>query len=163
MFRRLPYGAVEPLYPCCRDSNDRATFRTAVTQRIGTDLPDPDPELLTKLEAFVGRWLVQNLPHLAPDQIFDFDQWIDQAPYPQERKAELRAIYAELHGQLPTKKQSSRVNCFMKTEFYVVAKAVLKYGRLIMSRSDFAKVTMGPAMASIERLVYDIQDRKSVV
>lgn len=92
---------------------------------------------------------------LKPNELMDFWQWIDQAPYTQARKRELTNCFIELHGHLPTKKQSMRVNCFMKTEPYLPAKGVLKPGRLIMSRSDFAKVTMGPAMASIEAKVYE--------
>lgn len=69
-------------------------------------------------------------------------------------------MYAQLHGQLPTQKQSSTIKCFIKTESYNIEKkdgiSVIKHGRGIMSRSDWAKVTMGPAITSIERKVYEV-------
>lgn len=157
MFRKLPYGAVPGLFPACRDSNDPRTIEDSVLQRIGVDLPVPDPDLLEELQIFVRRWLERNLRPLGPCGLMSFEEWVAQTPYPERRRDELRQLYLSLRGKLPSRKQSSRIACFMKTEpSELVEGKGAKYGRLIMSRSDWAKVTMGPAMASIERQVYDV-------
>lgn len=104
----------------------------------------------------MGRWLHSNVRPLSRDQLLTFDQWLAECPYPAARKEELRAVHNELHGHKPSTKQSSKISCFMKTESYVLSKGELKHGRLIMSRSDYAKVFMGPLVKSIEQQLYDL-------
>jgi len=118
--------------------------------------------VLGRLKGFVARWLLTHLQPLATDQILDFDQWIEECPYTESRKDELREIEQELHGHRPSFKQASKIKCFIKTEPYVPSLdktqgvGVLKNGRLIMSRSDYAKVILGPLIKSIENAVYDL-------
>jgi hypothetical protein len=153
----LPFGFVADICPVARDSSHHRTVRNAIEQRIGVDLGVPDPELVARLRGFVRRWCGANLQPLARSHLMDFYEWIAQTPYSVSRKSELTAIYEELHGRLPTPKQSCRVNCFIKTESYPFEEYICKHGRLIMSRSDWAKVIMGPAFSSIEKVVYDVR------
>lgn len=173
MFRRLAYGAVNGLGPVCRDSNHVPTQVDALRRRLCRKLPDIDPGLLAEFGSFVRHWLVENLAPLAPSEVLNFDQWIAEAPYTDARKAELRAVWLEQAGGLPRMKQARRVNAFIKTESYELSKdGEFKAARWICSRSDAAKVILGPWMKSIERRVYElpwfikhvpVQDRWRVV
>jgi hypothetical protein len=156
MFRKLAFGSVVGVVPCVRDSNDETTVVQAITQRIAVDLPAVDPGVLLRFQAFVCGFINHHLSPLTTLELQTFDEWLANAPYPQSRKDELRRCYDELHGHLPSKKQASTVKCFIKTESYPVGEFI-KPGRSIMSRSDWAKVAMGPAFASIERKVYDLK------
>lgn len=156
MFRRLPFGALPTVCPCVRDSNDPATVLQAITQRIGVELPKPNPKVVDGIRKFVAQFLKEKVPVLTLSQILSFKEWLDTAPYTIERKRELEAVNDELHGQLPTDKQSATVKCFIKTESYPVVGGVVKPARSIMSRSDFAKVAMGPAFKSIENVIYSL-------
>lgn len=156
MFRQLPFGFVQGIYPCCRDSNDPATVSRAISQRIGAKLPCPKVHVVERFAGFVRRFLDDHVDPLGLTELMTFDEWIQDAPYTIQRKEELRGIYRELHGQLPTVKQSQTIKCFIKTESYPVLD-LIKDGRGIMSRSDWAKVAMGPAFASIERKVYELK------
>jgi len=156
MFRRLPFGYVDGIVPCVRDSNDEATVLEAITQRVAVKLPDIDGAVLQEFAEFVKGFLAQHLRPLKLADILSFDEWIEEVSYPEERKTELRNVWEELHGHLPTRKQSSTVKCFIKTESYPIGD-VIKPARGIMSRSDWAKVHMGPAMRSIEKEVYEMK------
>jgi hypothetical protein len=133
-----------------------------ITQRVATQLVDPDPNILNRLRAFTRDFIHKNFDPLKPDELMDFYEWIAVAPYPNPRKRELIKVYEELKGQYPSLKQSSRVNCFIKVQSdplnhdNKLGYTPYKAGRAIMSRSDYAKVTMGPAIHSIEEKVYSI-------
>lgn len=162
MYRKLPFGCLYPLAPNTRDTSDISTVMQAVSQRIGTQLNEPDPVLLHHLHVFVGEWLEQNVQPLKHTELMDFADWIAQSPYPQARKDELTQIHEELKGHVPNQRQSQRVNCFIKVESYPlendpkIGYTPWKAGRVIMSRSDHAKVVMGPPIHSIEQKVYDV-------
>jgi hypothetical protein len=152
-----------PLAPVTRDTSDPLSVAQAVTQRVGTELNKPDPIVLSRFYRFVKRWIETHLEPLDETELLSFDQWIEIAPYTIARKAELISIFKELKGHFPSRKQSARVNCFIKVESYPfendpkVGYTYYKAARVIMSRSDFAKVIMGPPIHSIESKVYELK------
>lgn len=156
MFEKLDYGAVPNLGPICRDTNHVPTQVDALRRRLCRQLPPIDPGLLAEFKEFVRVWLNSNLSPLRPSQVLTFDEWLESAPYSQARKAELRKVWLEQSGGLPPMRKARRVNAFIKTEAYDLSAAGdFKPARWICSRSDNAKVVLGPWMKSIERVVYE--------
>lgn len=153
MFRRLPFGAADGIYPFGRDTNDSATQFDALQKRLCRKLPDIDPAVLSDFRKFVGEWCAENLSPIQAGGVLSFEEWLESTTYSGKRKDELRSVYSELAGQLPDKETSSRVNAFIKTESYPVG-PTFKAARWICSRCDAAKVSMGPAFKTIEREVY---------
>lgn len=154
MFRRLPFGYVNGIYPFGRDTNDTKTLVDGLNKRIRRELPAIDPAVLRRFESFVDKWVRRELTPLGHHQMMSFEEWVESCPYPQLRKDDLRRCYAELNGGLPTRAQASKVECFMKTESYPIGET-FKAGRWIMSRTDKSKVVLGPIFKSIERVVYE--------
>lgn len=148
MFRQLPFGAVPGYAPICCDSNDPLTVKCAFKKRVLKE--PPQHPSLSGLKAYVSDF-VSTLPVV---EDIDFESWLDRTSYTMERKAQLRARHEELHGGLPTRRQCSHVDSFVKTEFY----PDYKHARMINSRSDCFKVTSGPAFKAIEDIVFALPE-----
>jgi hypothetical protein len=153
MFRRLPYGYVPNLFPFCRDSNDAKTQRDALSRRLCRQLPPIDDSVLAEFTAYVARWCAQNLQPIPSGGLMSFENWLETTTYPAHRKEELRTLYQQSHGALPTRKVSARVYAFIKSESYLIGR-VFKAARWICSRCDEAKCALGPCFKTIERAVY---------
>lgn len=154
MFRALPFGSVQGLAPCCRDSNDPLTQIDGLGRRLGRKLPELKPALVAEFSNFVEKWISVNLEPLSLNELLTFDEWIEAAPYPLHRKEELRRVHSDLHGKLPSRKVARKVKAFIKGESMPISQSLFKSARWICSRCDAAKVAMGPAFSSIERKVY---------
>lgn len=153
MFRQLPYGFVPGIFPFARDSNHVPTQVDALARRLCRELPPIDDNELISLGAYVTQWCKDNLEPIAPGGLMTFEEWLTSTTYPEHRKVELRKVYCELHGAVPSKKRASKVKAFIKSESMIVAQ-VLKSARWICSRTDASKVALGPIFKSIERVVY---------
>jgi hypothetical protein len=135
-------------------------------------LPRPVMGSKRAIRSFVRHVIRKLLKPLT--QIKTFEQWLDGSNYPSSRKTQLRLI----HKQLPqltsqireclkliragnpiparlkkTYKRVFDVKQFVKAEFY----DAVKYPRTINSRSDHYKVLVGPAVSSMETVVYQLK------
>lgn len=153
MFRQLPFGHVPGLVPSCRDSNHAPTQVDALSRRLCRSLPPIDPSTLTCFSSYVQSWCERNLTPIPAGGLMTFEEWLESTNYPGSRKEELRRVYAEGHGAIPSKAKASKVSAFIKSESYPIG-PVIKPARWICSRKDVSKVILGPVFKTIEREVY---------
>jgi len=111
-------------------------------------------KLFIELARFVDMFCSR---HWAPlNRIPSTPEWLDQLPHPKWRVDELRAINDDYggweSGWVPTKKEKSAIDFFLKNEHY----PEYKEARGINSRSDAFKVFSGPAFSAIEEQVYKL-------
>lgn len=151
MFRRLPYGFVEGVFPIGLDSNDPITQARGIAKRMGRILPPLDTTALTSFGLFVDSFLRK---HLVPlNSIMGFEEWLDSTSYNETRKDQLRRAWEQCHYTSDAVK-FRKIASFMKTEPY----PEFKHCRGINSRHDAFKAYSGPVFKSIERVVYDLVD-----
>lgn len=151
MFRFMGHVRAPGYAPICGDTNDPHTIWCGLTKRLCRDLPKPDIEMQLRFKQYVKDFLNE---FLGCSEVMDFEDWLESTTYTLERKEELRRVWWSLRGGLPTKKQMRKVKSFGKTEAY----AVLKFIRLINSRSDAVKVFMGPRAKAVENIVYKLKE-----
>lgn len=149
MFRRLPWGAVPFYAPLCLDANDVHTQKCAFLKRLLRDVPQYDPMFLRSFKKYVKKMLRRYVPPVMP---MDFEDWLADTDYNESDKAQLRDAHEALCGAPPSKHQRSHISTFIKVEPY----PSWKQARMINSRCDAMKVYAGPAIKSIEKVVYDI-------
>lgn len=96
------------------------------------------------------RFVVENFKPLGPDTDLSISTWLDSTDYPEWRKQQLREAADSLGGETPS---GPDLVCksFMKKEHYWNC---YKYPRAIKSRTDRAKVFVGPAFKAIESVVF---------
>lgn len=149
MFRMLPYVAIPGYSPICLDSNDPHTVQLAFEQRLMRKTPSPDPVFLQRFVKFVDTWLQD---HMSAVHVMSFTEWLDTTSYDLNRKKQLTEAFDSLRGGLPSKRQCSHIDTFVKSEFYME----FKHARMINSRHDLFKVISGPAFKSIEHALYSL-------
>lgn len=152
MYRRLTWGAIRGYAPICYDNYDQATVLEAFSGRLLRDLPVIQHHQLQRFSSFVQKWLEDHDAQLKKIRLLSFAEWLESEPYPEWRKQQLREAYLKLHGGLPSKKRSSHVDSFVKSEFY----PKFKRPRMINSRVDDFKVVSGRYFKSIEAVLYDM-------
>jgi len=152
MYRRLTWGYIRGYAPICYDNYDPATVLEAFSGRLLRDLPCIQKRQLQRFALFVRQWLEEHRDELSKIKLMTFEEWLSSEEYPEWRKAQLRTCYLDLHGGLPSKKRSSHVDSFVKSEFY----QKFKRPRMINSRVDDFKVISGRYFKSIERVLYDM-------
>lgn len=115
---------------------------TSLKQRVGREFPEKCPIAYRKFIAFVHKWIEENVIPLDPDVDVSFETWIEGTTYPDWRKEQLRATYAEMKFLNPKHmdKKFYLVKGFTKNEAF----ADNKTSRNICSRSDQAKCIIGP-------------------
>jgi hypothetical protein len=119
-----------------------------IKKRVLVEPPACNQALLGEFAGFVDKWLKENLTPLPSETDTSFETWIEsRSTYPEWRKAELRALRENVHGW---EEKFRRCNSFMKDEGYPEYKAA----RAINSRSDEAKILLGPIMSCIEEVLY---------
>jgi len=96
---------------------------------------------------FVDSWLRD---HVHPVVKLDFEEWLATTNYKEERKNQLRRVYADSYGARPTLRECSHIDTFVKSESY----EEYKYPRMINSRCDKFKVWFGPWAKAMEEVVY---------
>jgi hypothetical protein len=99
---------------------------------------------------FVKMWVRHNLTPLAENHDLSFDTWIQNTPYSESRKAELRRAHTEI---MESGKIKTEVKAFLKDEFYLD----FKHARCINSRHDDCKVILGPYFQAITEKLFDIE------
>jgi hypothetical protein len=119
-----------------------------IKKRVLVEPPACNPKLLGEFAAFVDKWLKENLTPLPCDADTSFAKWIEtRDTYPEWRKEQLRQLAGVTHGW---EDRFRRCKSFMKDEGYPEYKAA----RAISSRSDQAKIILGPIMSLIEEELY---------
>lgn len=124
-----------------------------ILKRFGFKPPEVDRRFKREFTKFVKIWLKRNVKPLTPDNIMSFDGWIDQSPYPEARRKELRQLWQECGGVVSSKGRKRvirMVKSFIKDETYEEYKAP----RLINSRVDQAKCLFGPIVQSVSDEIY---------
>lgn len=138
-------GASLP-HPCLRDtwSAVLGTVKRSASQHPTAHLPTRQ-----RFSTFVSDWLMKNLTPLEADADSSFLTWLTNTNYPHWKKVELLDLYESLDNACDDPKLWVN-NCFIKQETYVD----FKYPRGIYSRSDTAKLHIGPIVKLIEEEVY---------
>jgi hypothetical protein len=152
MFRRLNYGAIPGFGPLCWDANDPNVIFHGVATRLLRTLPTPNLGSLRRFAKFVERFLDKmQCPIVQP---LAFEEWLVDTNYGEERKEQLRRVYAEMRNGRPTAQQKKKVLLFGKSEMYVNFKSM----RGIYSRNDYCKAWAGRYIKALEKLVYEWRD-----
>jgi hypothetical protein len=121
-----------------------------IKKRVLVDPPKFKPETLKKFGEFVDKWLKENLTPLPSDVDTSFEHYIaTRTTYPEWRKKELIDLREDVNAW---EKRYTRCNSFMKDEQYPEYKAA----RAINSRVDPAKILLGPLMAQLEKVLYEL-------
>lgn len=151
MFRKFDTFSFPGFVPICCDTNDPNSLEAAYKKRLLRDLPDPDPEMIKRLAAFVPIFLNDNLVPLA--QVGSFEDWLNGLVVPLARKEELAFANAQNRGGRPPRNVASKVDSFGKTEYYTT----YKFGRMINSRCDRFKAYSGRFFKAIEAATYPLE------
>jgi len=132
------------------DVNYAPDQASGVVKRVAARMPKINRTVLRKFKRFVRRWMCKNLSEhvFKNDEMFEFDDWISQAPYPDYRKKELKKVY--VNCKLNKVKKS--VKCFIKDENYVE----YKHMRGIYSRDDDYKVRVGPFFKKLGDVIFSL-------
>lgn len=123
-----------------------------MTKRVAAEMPPIDPRTLRRFRRFVKRFTKKYLRELIidPDESFDFDTWIDNAPYTESRRQELR----DVKNRINLKNEIlADVTAFIKREPYESPKHV----RGIYSRSDEFKCEVGPFFKVFGDLLFKLE------
>lgn len=118
-------------------------------KRVATAMPPVNRATMRRLERFVDRFLNTHFAdkRFAIDEMFDFEEWIQNTPYTLARKAELR----EVHGQGLFTEPKTTIKAFTKDENY----PEYKFHRGIMSRDDDYKVRIGPFFKKFGEVLFN--------
>jgi hypothetical protein len=128
------------------DFDHQPSILAALTKRVAAAMPPINNRRLMGFRRFVKRFMNKNLKSLkfTPEETFEFDEWIEGAPYAETRKRELKLVQLENNmlsfQSLNTKKYRPRVKGFIKDEPYPDP----KHFRGIHSRDDPYKCRTGP-------------------
>lgn len=128
------------------DFDHAPSILAGCTKRVAAEMPAIQPHVLRRFRRFCKRFVRKRLSCLKFDATttFDFDEWVDMAPYPDYRKDELRRVHAENcvinYQSLHYRQFKSLVKSFVKDENYPEP----KHFRGIYSRDDAYKVRVGP-------------------
>lgn len=138
-------GAALP-HPC---GSDPWSTVLGTVKRSASRHPVSDDATLARFFKFVETWLSQNLQPLPAESDTSFHHWLEHTNYPLWKKDDLLKQYDALDNGFDD--PLFTVNkCFVKNESY----PEYKYPRGIYSRSDTAKMHIGPFVKLIEEEVY---------
>jgi hypothetical protein len=131
------------------DPADPYTMVAGVCKRFACKPPNPFAPKLTRLGAFVEKFVRANFTplHYATDT--SVDTWLLATDYPYWRKCELKAAWEKVDNIWNEKYHVCK--SFMKDETY----GEYKYPRGINSRRDEFKCFVGPIFKLIESVVYN--------
>jgi len=124
------------------------------TKRVAADMPPINRVKLRKFKRFVLRWCKKNLSKyiFKHDEAFDFEEWLESAPYPLYRKNELRKIFENSVHKKNNK--NKKVKSFIKDETYPEYKHV----RGIYSRHDEYKCEVGPFFKKVGNIIFSLPE-----
>lgn len=136
------------------DITDPMSLLTGICKRMAYDPPKPNRKMRRRFQRFVRRWLIKNLEPFAPDETFDFEEWLSHTNYPDWRKVEIRKARRDgpyLDGEIDHPGNSDyKVKLFTKEEYY----PEYKHFRGIWAREDAAKAVMGPFFHKVEKILF---------
>lgn len=118
-------------------------------KRVATAMPPINRATLLRLSRFVERFLNLHFGNkrFQYDEMFDFEEWIQNTPYTVKRKQELREVFKK--GQYNDVRTT--VKGFTKDENY----PEYKFHRGIMSRDDDYKVRVGPFFKKFGEIIFN--------
>lgn len=149
---KLDFGSPPGYIPIAPDINDVKNQVEGLQQRLGREIPEPEPALLAEFELFVQNYLKENVRKL--ERIMTFKEWLASTSYNDKRKADLTRTFEEIENpSCLNRKLRRKIASFIKRECY----GQFKYPRWINSRSDAFKCCSGPFFKSIEEEVYKIR------
>lgn len=130
------------------DLNHVQSQMEGTIKRIACTMPTPDRAKMRRLRRFVNKILNLNYKdkQFCYDESFDFDEFINDTPYTQKRKENLKQTHSTNFD--PTK--GYNVKAFVKDENY----PEYKHFRGIMSRSDDYKVRVGPFFRKLSKIIF---------
>lgn len=150
VFRKLPFGSVSGVGPCCVDPSDAYTqykgLEKRIAAKVGTaDLPTQKKHF-SEIAKFVDKFV---LPKLQPlNELMSIEEWLESSPYTVSRQQELLAIYRQ--KEATGFRSMGRVKPHIKREPY----SEYKRARWIFAANDTFKVFSGPIFKSMEKVVY---------
>lgn len=134
------------------DPADVLTMIGGVIKRFCYNPPPLNRTEKRKLIRFVDSWLRHPSSGMTPltnEEIPSFDEWIENAPYSEARKRELKHVWNSC-SRLPQWRKWKIVKSFIKDETY----SEYKYPRLINSRVDTAKCFWGPYVEAVSKKLF---------
>ncbi len=157
---RLPVSSSLPIY--CKtavrpkpDHRDPLNSVCGVIQRFGNEPPPVNHESLAELRRFIDLWLKRYLKPIEADEVLSFDDWINSAPYTENRREQLRQVYRCCNSHYA---ESGRLKKFRRCKSFVKDEAYddFKKPRLINSRLDEAKCFCGPIFQQISDKLFEL-------
>lgn len=136
------------------DSYSTQNALYAAKARVLMVLPQPDENVLRCARYFVDQFCKMHFDPIPPNdpRIFDVEGWLSNTNYSEKRKQQLRDIRAKMPEHITYLERRWKKNkCFIKKESY----PSYKPPRGIFSRSDFAKVWLGPIAKAMESVAYE--------
>lgn len=130
--------------PCCPQ-----TMKKGCEKRFACDPPPCDRKLLAEFREFYKGYVRRKYPKLASTTDLSVEAWLEERPYTEGRKRELRTKWSEFGGNILQKKYT-KAKSFMKDEVY----EEFKHARGINSRSDVFKCYSGPLFSAMEKIVF---------
>jgi hypothetical protein len=119
--------------------------------RIGLKLPEPDPALFNKFSSFCTWFINQAFDPIPPEQdVRDVEGWLQSCSYTQKRKESLLTLAKKIPFFTKWPKGWLKNKAFIKDESYME----FKTPRGIHSRTDYAKVVLGPVFKLIDDIVF---------
>lgn len=155
MFRRrvqavsIPHPIIGYVAPR-PDTSDHLSLKQGGKKRLVHQRPTVNRKFLRKLGRFVKKMLPKLLKPLCHDDLFSFEEWLEQTNYPDWRKRELRDCWDKLLDGNVSEHKIWEAKQFAKDEFYLE----YKYHRTINARSDYMKCIFGRFAASMEKKVF---------
>lgn len=122
-------------------------------KRVARALPTPDVDLQAEWFEYVRKVIIPRFPVLPADTDISPETWLtpENTPsYTESRREEFRGLLRENGIRRLTKKEK-KCKSFIKEEYY---SSEPKHYRTINSRSDQAKLTFGPVLKPIEKVVF---------
>jgi hypothetical protein len=120
-----------------------------VCKRFGFRPPPHDLSKLAQLREYADGYMRRYLTPLPRGVDVSVESWLARCPYTSSRKLALQKLSDELPPDAWLNKRTWRCKSFSKDEFY----PEFKYPRTINSRSDIAKVLVGPIFWQISDAV----------
>jgi hypothetical protein len=124
---------------------------TSICQRVGRIFPDRVESVVKDFFDFVDKWVHHNVEPLVSFVDTTFETWLAKTDYPAHRKISLSETRGKLRAitenDVSIVQGNEKVKCFTKDESFPLFKA----SRTICSRSDEAKVVLGPYMKLFDK------------
>ena len=143
-------GAANPV----PDTNHAASIAQGAIKRVASAMPPLNRAKVRRLSRFCDRFLKKHFEPFSSDELFDFDEWIQDTNYEAYRKDELREVYNNIMVKDATSAnfaEYKKIKMFVKDECYLT----YKFLRLICSRSDEYKTLVGPFFKKLGQKIFN--------